>query len=52
MAPPEDWLKINVDGALDERTGEGGIGVVIRNHRGELFSRHGGSHWAKGVRKR
>jgi ribonuclease HI len=37
MAPPEDWLKINVDGALDERTGEGGIGVVIRNHRGEVI---------------
>jgi ribonuclease HI len=52
MAPPEDWLKINVDGALDERTGEGGIGVVIRNHRGEVILTAWRSHWAKGVRKR
>jgi ribonuclease HI len=34
--PPEGWLMINVDGAFDERTGEGGTGVVIRDHTGKI----------------
>jgi ribonuclease HI len=35
-APQEGWMKINVDGAFDESSGSGGIGVVIRNYRGEV----------------
>jgi ribonuclease HI len=30
-------VKINVDGAFDEHSGEGGIGVVVRNHKGEVL---------------
>ncbi|RLN34987.1 hypothetical protein C2845_PM03G29800 [Panicum miliaceum] len=29
-----DWLKVNVDGSYDPGSGEGGIGVVIRDERG------------------
>jgi ribonuclease HI len=29
-------MKINVDGAFDESSGSGGIGVVIRNYRDEV----------------
>jgi len=32
--PKGDWIKINTDGAYSETSGEAGIGVVIRNHRG------------------
>nr|TKW42356.1 hypothetical protein SEVIR_1G378700v2 [Setaria viridis] len=32
-APQEGWLKVNADGALDDNSGEGGIGVVIRDSR-------------------
>lgn len=28
-APQEGWLEVNVDGALDDSSGEGRIGVVI-----------------------
>nr|CAB3480305.1 unnamed protein product [Digitaria exilis] len=27
----EGWLKVNVDGAFSEETGEGGIGVIVRD---------------------
>lgn len=30
--PQEGWLKVNVDGAYSESSGEGGIGVIIRDH--------------------
>jgi ribonuclease HI len=36
-APQINWVKINVDGAFDESTGEGGLGVVIRNHQGDVL---------------
>lgn len=36
-APPNDWLKINVDGAFNISTMEGGWGFVIRNHNGEAL---------------
>lgn len=32
-----NWVKINADDAFDESTGEGGLGVVIRNHQGEVL---------------
>jgi hypothetical protein len=35
-APQVGWMKINVDGVFDESSRSGGIGVVIRNHRGEV----------------
>jgi hypothetical protein len=28
---------INVDGAFDEGSGEGGVGVIIRNHCGRAI---------------
>jgi hypothetical protein len=36
-APQEGWLKINVDVAHDASSGESGVGVIIRNHKGEVF---------------
>jgi ribonuclease HI len=33
-APPQDFLKVNVDGAFDGASGIGGIGVVIRDSSG------------------
>jgi ribonuclease HI len=36
-APQQDWVKINVDGALDSASGDGGIGIVIRNSKGEVL---------------
>ena len=36
--PPTDgWIKINVDGACVEQTGEAGIGVVARDHKGGVL---------------
>lgn len=32
--PQQGWLKVNVDGAYCEASGEGGIGVIIRDHLG------------------
>lgn len=34
--PQDGWLKANVDGAFDDGSGEAGVGVVIRNHKGEV----------------
>jgi ribonuclease HI len=37
--PPEaDWYKVNADGAFVKESGEGGCGVVLRNHHGEFVS--------------
>ncbi|XP_019224525.1 PREDICTED: uncharacterized protein LOC109206186 [Nicotiana attenuata] len=33
--PPQDWYKINIDGAFNEENLHGGISGVIRNNRGE-----------------
>ncbi|CAN6177270.1 unnamed protein product [Urochloa humidicola] len=36
--PPEiGWHKINVDGAFDCETGNGGVGVIIRDHQGRTL---------------
>ena len=36
--PPDDgWLKVNVDAAFSEHSGEAGIGVAIRNHLGKIM---------------
>lgn len=35
-APQEGWVKIYVDGAFDDSSGEGGIGVVIRDSTGAV----------------
>uniref|UniRef100_K3ZDE6 RNase H type-1 domain-containing protein n=1 Tax=Setaria italica TaxID=4555 RepID=K3ZDE6_SETIT len=34
--PDPGWFKINVDGAFSERSGAGGVGVVIRDHLGAV----------------
>jgi len=35
------WIKINTDGAFSEASSEAGIGVIIRNHLGQVFYRAG-----------
>ncbi|RLM84340.1 hypothetical protein C2845_PM04G09020 [Panicum miliaceum] len=35
--PGEGWAKVNVDGAYDATTGEGGVGVVIRDNSGSVL---------------
>ncbi|RYR72825.1 hypothetical protein Ahy_A02g007039 [Arachis hypogaea] len=35
-APPEDWLKANVDAAFRKEDGKGAISVVIRNNNGKI----------------
>lgn len=42
VAPPDGWMKVNVDGSFVEQSGEAGVGVVVRNHRGDVVCRHGG----------
>ncbi|XP_068339063.1 uncharacterized protein [Pyrus communis] len=38
-SPPDTcFLKCNFDGAWDERSREGGVGVIIRNCRGEFLA--------------
>uniref|UniRef100_A0A0A9G2M2 RNase H type-1 domain-containing protein n=1 Tax=Arundo donax TaxID=35708 RepID=A0A0A9G2M2_ARUDO len=32
--PPEGWCKANVDAAFHELSGEAGIGIIIRDHKG------------------
>ncbi|GJN41122.1 hypothetical protein PR202_gn00452 [Eleusine coracana subsp. coracana] len=36
-APPEVWIKINVDGGLDSSTGNAGIGMIIRDSTGRAL---------------
>ncbi|OMP06416.1 hypothetical protein COLO4_08141 [Corchorus olitorius] len=36
--PPEDWIKMNVDGSFDMKTRKAGIGVVTRNSNGYVIS--------------
>jgi len=36
-APLEGWTKVNVDGSFVEQTGKAGVGVIIRNVRGEVI---------------
>nr|XP_023887308.1 uncharacterized protein LOC111999419 [Quercus suber] len=35
--PSEGWYKVNVDGAVFNELGSCGIGIVIRNNRGEIM---------------
>ena len=35
--PHDDWYKINVDGAVFKESSSCGIGIIIRNERGELM---------------
>lgn len=37
QAPASGWIKINTDGAFSEASGEAGIGVIIRNHLGQVI---------------
>ncbi|RLN04846.1 hypothetical protein C2845_PM13G07950 [Panicum miliaceum] len=41
--PDEGWIKVNVDAAYVEASGEAGIGVAIRDHRGSVLL----SEWKK-----
>jgi len=34
--PKPGWLKVNVDGSYTEATGTAGLGVVIRDHQGDV----------------
>ncbi|KAL9440285.1 hypothetical protein AB3S75_019028 [Citrus x aurantiifolia] len=36
--PSEDWVKVNVEAAMDEQNNIAGLGAVIRNHRGEVVA--------------
>ncbi|KAK4262419.1 hypothetical protein QN277_027981 [Acacia crassicarpa] len=36
--PPENWAKLNVDGAVSLRTSLAGCGGVVRNHHGEWIA--------------
>ena len=35
--PREEWYKVNVDGAVFKESSSCGIGIIIRNERGELM---------------
>ncbi|TVU17394.1 hypothetical protein EJB05_33427, partial [Eragrostis curvula] len=35
--PDEGWVKINVDGAYTEQSGEAGVGIIIRDHVGKAL---------------
>ena len=37
MAPPQDWYKVNVDGATFKDSRQCGLGVVVRNDKGEIM---------------
>lgn len=36
-APDAGWIKINVDGAFDSISNEGGLGIIIRDHLGAVL---------------
>lgn len=35
--PHERWTKVNIDGSFVEQTGGAGVGVIAKNHRGEVI---------------
>ncbi|XP_024038325.1 uncharacterized protein LOC112097362 [Citrus clementina] len=36
--PPENWCKVNVDAAIDHQSQRAGLGVVIRNDKGDVVA--------------
>ena len=38
LAPPDGWLKMNVDGSFVESSGEAGVGIVIRKSTEKKYS--------------
>jgi ribonuclease HI len=38
LCPEPDWIKANTDGAFRSADGNGGSGVVLRNHHGDFVS--------------
>jgi hypothetical protein len=47
QAPAEGWHKVNADGAFSSESGNGGCGVVLRNHHGQFVA--GASHFLTSV---
>jgi ribonuclease HI len=43
QAPAEGWHKVNADGAFSSESGNGGCGVVLRDHHGQFLA--GASHF-------
>lgn len=35
--PPDRWIKVNVEGSFVSETGAAGVGVVVRNHKGDVI---------------
>ena len=36
--PPKNWYKVNVDAAIDHQSQRAGLGVVIRNDKGDVVA--------------
>ena len=36
--PPESWCKVNVNAAIDNQSQKAGLGVVIRNDKGDVVA--------------
>ena len=38
IPPRSGWVKINTDGAFSKASSEAGVGVIIRNNRGRVYT--------------